>query len=41
MRYKVILEQSEGGFSASAPGLPGGHSQGQTEQEALENSDCG
>jgi predicted RNase H-like HicB family nuclease len=37
MRYKVILEQSEEGFSASVPGLPGCHSQGQTEQEALEN----
>jgi predicted RNase H-like HicB family nuclease len=37
MRYKVILEQSEEGFSASVPGLPGCHSEGQTEQEALEN----
>ncbi len=37
MRYRVILEQSEEGFSASVPGLPGCHSQGQTEQEALEN----
>ena len=37
MRYKVTLEQSEEGFSASVPGLPGCHSQGETEQEALEN----
>ncbi len=37
MRYKVILEQSEEGFSVSVPGLPGCHSQGATEQEALEN----
>jgi predicted RNase H-like HicB family nuclease len=37
MRYKVILEQSEEGFSVSVPGLPGCHSQGDTEQEALEN----
>ncbi len=37
MRYKVILEQSEEGFSASVPGLPGCHSQGETEQEALES----
>jgi predicted RNase H-like HicB family nuclease len=37
MRYKVILEQSDEGFSASVPGLPGCHSQGQTEQETLEN----
>lgn len=37
MRYKVILEQSEEGLSASVPGLPGCHSQGETEQEALKN----
>ncbi len=37
MRYKVILEQSEEGFSASVPGLPGCHSQGETEKEALES----
>jgi predicted RNase H-like HicB family nuclease len=37
MQYKVILEASEEGFSASVPGLPGCHSQGTTEQEALEN----
>jgi len=37
MRYKVILEQSEEGFSVSVPGLPGCHSQGETEQEALES----
>ncbi len=37
MRYKVTLEQSEEGLSASVPGLPGCHAQGETEQEALEN----
>jgi predicted RNase H-like HicB family nuclease len=37
MRYKVILEPSEEGFAVSVPGLPGCHSQGSTEQEALEN----
>ena len=37
MKYSVILEQSEEGFSASVPGLPGCHSQGDTEAEALEN----
>ena len=37
MRYKVILEQSDEGFAVSVPGLPGCHSQGTTEQEALEN----
>jgi predicted RNase H-like HicB family nuclease len=37
MRYKVVLEESEEGFAVSVPGLPGCHSQGATEQEALEN----
>jgi predicted RNase H-like HicB family nuclease len=37
MRYKVVLEESEEGFAVSVPGLPGCHSQGTTEQEALEN----
>jgi predicted RNase H-like HicB family nuclease len=37
MRYKVILESSEEGYAVSVPGLPGCHSQGSTEQEALEN----
>lgn len=37
MRYRVILEESEEGFSVSVPGLPGCHSQGRTEQEALQN----
>jgi predicted RNase H-like HicB family nuclease len=37
MKYKVILQQSEEGFAVSVPGLPGCHSQGETEDEALEN----
>ena len=37
MKYRVILEESEEGFAASVPGLPGCHSQGATEREALEN----
>ena len=37
MKYKVLLEESEEGFAAEVPGLPGCHSQGATEQEALEN----
>jgi predicted RNase H-like HicB family nuclease len=37
MRYKVIVEESDEGFSVSVPGLPGCHSQGATEQEALQN----
>ncbi len=36
-KYTVILEESDEGFSVSVPGLPGCHSQGATEQEALEN----
>jgi predicted RNase H-like HicB family nuclease len=37
MKYKVRLEQSDEGFAVSVPGLPGCHSQGATEHEALEN----
>jgi predicted RNase H-like HicB family nuclease len=37
MRYKIILEESEEGFAVSVPALPGCHSQGATEKEALEN----
>jgi len=37
MKYKVVLEESEEGFSVSVPGLPGCHTQGATEQEAIEN----
>jgi predicted RNase H-like HicB family nuclease len=37
MRYHVILKESEEGFAASVPSLPGCHSQGATEREALEN----
>ena len=37
MRYKVVLEESDEGFAVSVVGLPGCHSQGVTEQEALEN----
>ena len=37
MKYKIVLQQSEEGFSVSCPGLPGCWSQGSTEQEALKN----
>jgi predicted RNase H-like HicB family nuclease len=37
MKYKVALFESEEGFSVSVPALPGCHSQGVTEKEALEN----
>ena len=37
MNYKVVLNESEEGFSISCPGLPGCWSQGETEAEALAN----
>jgi predicted RNase H-like HicB family nuclease len=37
MRYKVVVEESDEGFAVSVPGLPGCHSQGATQQEALAN----
>ena len=35
--YRVILRQSEEGYSVSCPGLPGCWSQGTTEEEVLAN----
>jgi len=35
--YTVLLEKSDEGFAVSVPGLPGCHSQGETEEEALAN----
>jgi len=37
MNYKVLVNESEEGFSVSCPGLPGCWSQGDTETEALAN----
>jgi len=37
MKYKIVLQQSEEGYSVSCPGLPGCWSQGETEQEAIKN----
>jgi predicted RNase H-like HicB family nuclease len=37
MKYKVILMKSEEGYSISCPALPGCWSQGETEEEAMEN----
>jgi predicted RNase H-like HicB family nuclease len=37
VKYKIVLEKSEEGYSVSCPGLPGCWSQGATEEEALEN----
>jgi len=35
--YKVRLEKTEEGYAVWCPGLPGCWSQGDTEEEALEN----
>jgi len=37
MRYKVNLKKTEEGYAVWCPGLPGCWSQGQSEDEALEN----
>jgi predicted RNase H-like HicB family nuclease len=37
MKYRIALQKSEEGYCVSVPGLPGCWSQGDTEQEALEN----
>ena len=37
MKYKIALHQSDEGYSVSVPGLPGCWSQGETEDEAVEN----
>ena len=37
MNYRVVLIESDEGFSVSCPALRGCHSQGKTRAEALEN----
>jgi predicted RNase H-like HicB family nuclease len=37
MQYKIVMQLSEEGYSVSCPTLPGCWSQGETEQEAIEN----
>ncbi len=37
MKYKIALHKSDEGYSVSVPGLPGCWSQGETEEEAIEN----
>lgn len=37
MKYPVVINQTEYGFDAHCPALPGCHSQGDTLEEALEN----
>lgn len=37
MKYTVVFHRTEEGISVSVPGLPGCWSEGETEEEALEN----
>ena len=37
MKYKVSIKKTDEGYAVCCPGLPGCWSQGQTEEEALEN----
>ena len=37
MKYTVVLQRTDEGFSVGCPGLPGCRSQGATEHEALED----
>ena len=37
MRYKVNVKKTEEGYAVWCPGLPGCWSQGETEEEALDN----
>ena len=37
MTYQVVIQESDEGFAVSVPGLPGCHSQGDTEADALAN----
>ena len=37
MKYKIVLEKTDEGYSVSCPGLPGCWSQGRTELEVIEN----
>ena len=37
MKYSVIIHKSKYGYDTHVPALPGCHSQGETEKEALEN----
>ena len=37
MKYKIVMNKSEEGYSVSCPGLPGCWSQGETEEKAIKN----
>jgi len=37
MKYQVLLDKNEDGYAVWCPGLPGCWSQGDTEEEAMDN----
>jgi predicted RNase H-like HicB family nuclease len=37
MKYLVVLKKTDEGYSVSCPGLPGCWSQGESEEDAMEN----
>lgn len=37
MKYKIVLQHSEEGYSVSCPALPGCWSQGETKEDAMQN----
>lgn len=37
MKYKIVLQHSEEGYSVFCPALPGCWSQGESEEEAMQN----
>jgi len=37
LRYQIVLHKSEKGYAVNCPALPGRWSQGETEQEAMQN----
>ena len=37
MKYRVVLRQTDEGYSVNCPGLPGCWSEGATEAEAIDN----
>lgn len=37
MKYTVVVNKSEYGYDVHCPALPGCHSQGDTQEEAIEN----
>lgn len=37
VKYTVVIDESDEGFAASVPGLPGCHSQGASEAEVVAN----